>query len=51
LNAYLKTATPFESVVANETIVVPFDFVMVNVTVAPGLAIPAAFTVALTVAV
>jgi hypothetical protein len=51
LNEYLKTASPFAPVVALIETVVPFDFVIVNVTVAPDTKDPAALTVALTVAV
>jgi hypothetical protein len=51
LKEYLKTATPFTPVVAVLEAVVPFDFVIVNVTVAPDRGDPAALTVAFTVAV
>ena len=51
MNEYLKTATPLAPVVAVLETVVPFDFVIVNVTVAPDTGDPAALTVALTVAV
>ena len=51
MNAYLKTAMPFAPVVAVLETVVPFDFVIVKVTVAPETGDPAARTVAFTVAV
>jgi hypothetical protein len=51
LNEYLNTATPFAPVVVVLVTVAPFDFVIVNVTVAPDTKVPAAFTVVFTVVV